>query len=214
MGHPQTKPKSSKMGKVSKQSTNRDRSKPQHCFITWTDWRAFQPEQDQAKQKQEDSRSASRSHIEGWHPEAFANRYRRASYPRLLPLSTKNLNILKSQRVNSWELDFLSSLLSSDMPPLNMEENRPKPYDNAKPSDFLHELDIPDGLNDYISSDGSPDSYNSTADDDLSQTLVSTPDFNFEKCLAEVEQIACDSLRDLPNMFESADKFEENIKIE
>jgi len=132
-------------------------------------------------------------------------------------LSTKNMNILKSQRVNNWELDFLSALLSTEMPPLTMEENRPKLYDDdVKPSAFLNERDLPDGLDDFISSSSteSPNSYYSTLEDDMSQTLVSTPDFNFETCLAEVEQIACESIRSLPNMFDSPERFGENIKIE
>jgi len=127
------------------------------------------------------------------------------------------MNILKSQRVNNWELDFLSALLSTEMPPLTMEENRPKLYDDdVKPSAFLNERDLPDGLDDFISSSSteSPNSYYSTLEDDMSQTLVSTPDFNFETCLAEVEQIACESIRSLPNMFDSPERFGENIKIE
>lgn len=96
-----------------------------------------------------------------------------------------------------------------------VEENQPKQYDDSiAPSSFVHDLDIPDGLNEYLSSDESPNSYASTLDDELSQTLASTPDFNFETCLAEVEQIACDSIRDLPRMFDPLEKFDGPIKIE
>ncbi|KAK5046339.1 hypothetical protein LTR84_008483 [Exophiala bonariae] len=203
------------MGKVSKKSINKDRPQPQHCFITWTDWRAFQPEQKQAEGKREDARSSSCSQIEGWHPEAFANRYRRSSYPRPLPRSTTNINLLKSQRTNSWEMDFLSSLLSTEMPPLIAEENESNEYDvSITPSSFVHELDLPDGLNDYFSSDDSPTSYASTQDDEFNHTVESPPEFNFERCLAEVEQIACESIRDLSNMFDPLEKFEGNIKTE
>lgn len=217
MGLPQSKSKSkpSTTGKTSKRSISKDRPQPQHCFITWTDWRAFQPEQEEPKGKRQEPRSTSFSQIEGWHPEAFANRYRRSSCPRALPLSTKNINLLKSQRTNSWEMDFLSSLLSTEMPPLVTEEKNSREYDDSiTPSSLVPELDLYDSMNDYISSDGSPTSYASTLDGEFSHTVETEPEFNFETCLAEVEQIACDSIRNLSNMFDPLEKFEENIKTE
>lgn len=112
----QTSQASNRVKKARRSSAQDSRRQPTG-FITWTDWRAFQPTRPSSSNKSSDDESPKYSHTDGWHPDAFADRYRRSSYPKLSPLPVKNLNILNSQRITTWERDFFSSLLVPDQGP-------------------------------------------------------------------------------------------------
>lgn len=207
----QTSQASNRVKKARRSSAQDSRRQPTG-FITWTDWRAFQPTRPSSSNKSSDDESPKYSHTDGWHPDAFADRYRRSSYPKLSPLPVKNLNILNSQRITTWERDFFSSLLVPDQGPGQHIKSEPEISQEQITTVCMEALEnfIPSlaDLTDATTEDSPDNGSHPDTDMDMDMTIMSSIDFDFEKCLAEVEQIVCDSIKDIPSIFDNQEKVE------
>lgn len=63
-------------------------------------------------------------------------------------------------------------------------------------------------LTDATTEDSPDNGSHPDTDMDMDMTIMSSIDFDFEKCLAEVEQIVCDSIKDIPSIFDNQEKVE------
>lgn len=196
---------SNRVRKTRRSSTQESR-RQNNGFITWTDWRAFQPSRSDTSNKNSDDDSPKYSHTGGWHPDAFADRYRRSSCSRISSLPTKNLNVLNSQRITGWERDFFSSLLIPDQSHLPEIKTELDFASDESTTVSMKSLEIATPTNDDITNPSDKVNVEPLEDNDMDMTIMSSIDFDFEKCLAEVEQIVCDSLKDIPSIFDNQDR--------